>query len=79
MKIMSGDFSAKVGKEDIFRRTIWNETLHEISNDNGVAAVKFATSKNLIAKSTMRSQCNIHKFTWISPDGKTRNAENFNL
>jgi hypothetical protein len=32
MKILLGDFSAKVGGEDIFRPTIGNESLHEISN-----------------------------------------------
>jgi hypothetical protein len=51
MKILLEDFSAKVGREDIFKSTIVIESLHEISNDNG--AVKFATSKNLIFKSTM--------------------------
>jgi hypothetical protein len=30
------DFNAKVGVEDIFKPTIWNESLHEISNDNRV-------------------------------------------
>jgi exonuclease III len=34
MKILLGDFNAKVGKEDIFKPTIRNESLHEISNDN---------------------------------------------
>jgi hypothetical protein len=63
------DFNAKVGREDIFKLTIGNETLHEISNDNGV--VNFATSKNLRVKSTMFPHCNIHKYTWTSPDGKT--------
>jgi hypothetical protein len=33
--------------------------------------VKFATSKNLIAKSTMFPHRNTHKFTWTSSDGKT--------
>jgi hypothetical protein len=31
MKIPLGDFNAKVGKEDIFKPTIENENLHEIS------------------------------------------------
>jgi hypothetical protein len=44
-KILLGDFSAKVGREDIFKPTIGNESLHEISNDNGVGIVNFATSK----------------------------------
>jgi hypothetical protein len=48
MKNLLGDFSAKVGREDIFRPTIGNECLHDISNCNGVRVVNFATSKNLI-------------------------------
>jgi hypothetical protein len=36
MEILLGDFNAEVGKEDIFKPTIGNESLHEISNDNGV-------------------------------------------
>jgi hypothetical protein len=36
MKILLGDFNAKVGREDIFRPVIGNESLHEASNDNGV-------------------------------------------
>jgi hypothetical protein len=61
MKIMLQDFSTKVGKEDVLKPTIWNESLHEISNDNGVRIVNFATSKNLIVKSTMFPHCNIQK------------------
>jgi exonuclease III len=34
MKILLGDFNAKVGSEDIFKPTIGNESLHEISNGN---------------------------------------------
>jgi hypothetical protein len=34
------DFNAKVGKEDIFKPTIGNKSLHEISNDNGVTTTK---------------------------------------
>jgi hypothetical protein len=34
-----------VPKEDIFKLTIRNESLHDISNDNGVGVVNFATSK----------------------------------
>ncbi|PNF35790.1 hypothetical protein B7P43_G11761 [Cryptotermes secundus] len=50
MKILLGDFNAKVGREDIFKPTVGNESLHEISNDNGVRVVNFATSKHLTVK-----------------------------
>jgi hypothetical protein len=60
---MLGDFNAKVGREDIFNPTIWNESLHEISSDNGVRVVNLATSKNLTVKRTMFPHRNIHKVT----------------
>jgi hypothetical protein len=63
MKILLGDFKAKVGRENIFKTTIGNESLHEISNDNGVRTVNFATSKNLVVKSTMFPHRKIHKYT----------------
>jgi hypothetical protein len=62
-KMLLGDFSAKVGRVDIFKPTIGNERLHEINNDNGVRVVNFAISKNCIVKSTMFPHRNIHKFT----------------
>jgi hypothetical protein len=34
MKILLGDFSLKVGREDIFKLTIGDESSHEVSNDN---------------------------------------------
>jgi hypothetical protein len=46
--------NAKVGREDIFKPTIGNESSHEISIDNGVRVVNFATSKNLVVKSSPR-------------------------
>jgi hypothetical protein len=52
-KILLADFCAKVGGEDIFKPAIGNESLQEISNDNGVRVVNFATSKNVIVKSTI--------------------------
>jgi endonuclease/exonuclease/phosphatase family metal-dependent hydrolase len=73
MKILLGDFNVKVGGENIFKPTIRKESLHEICNDNGFRLVNFPTSKNLGVKSTMLPHSNIHKYTWMSPDGKTHN------
>jgi hypothetical protein len=53
MKILLGDFNAK----DILKPAIRDQTLHEISNSN---VLNFATSKNLIVKST--SVFTAHKF-----------------
>jgi hypothetical protein len=70
MKILLRDFNAEIGREDIFKPTIGNESLPEISNDNGVKVVNFATFKNPIVRSTMFPYHNIHKYTWTSQMGK---------
>jgi hypothetical protein len=65
MRIQLADFSAKVGEEGIFKLTIENESVHEISNGNGVRLVNFATPKNLRVKSTMFPHPNIRKYTRV--------------
>ena len=42
-----------MGRDDIFKPTVGNESLHQDSNDNGVGIVNFATLKDLVVKSTM--------------------------
>jgi len=63
----------KWGGRFFFKPTIGQESLHQDSNNNGVRLVNFATSKNLVVKSTMFPHWNIHKYTWTSPDGKIHN------
>jgi hypothetical protein len=46
-------------KEDISKPRIWNESLYEISNDNGFGVGNFATSKNLTVKCSMFPHHNI--------------------
>jgi hypothetical protein len=58
-----------VGREDIFKLTIGNESLHEINNDTGVRVVNFVTYKNFVIKSAMLPRCDINKYTWTSPEG----------
>jgi len=50
--ILLGDFNAKVGRENIFKLTIWTESLHQDSNSD-VTIVNFVTSKNLVVKSSV--------------------------
>jgi hypothetical protein len=62
------DFNADVGREVIFKPTIGSKGLHQISNDNGVVVVNFATLKNLL-----EVQCS-HIVTFINLlGGKTHN------
>ena len=43
MKMLLGNFNAKVGGENFFKPTIGQGILHEDSNDNGVRLINFAT------------------------------------
>jgi hypothetical protein len=72
MKILSGDFNAKVGREDIFKPTIGHEGMKLVMIIE-LDLVNFARSKILRVKSTMFPHRNIHKYTWRSPDWKTHN------
>jgi hypothetical protein len=76
MQILLVDLNSKVGRENIFKPTIWNDSLHRNNNDSGVTIVNFATSKNLVVKSTMFPHRNIQKYTWTTPDGKAYNQIN---
>jgi hypothetical protein len=64
MKIIL-DLNANVAKEVILNPTTENESWREISNDNEVILVNFATSKNLTAKSMMFPHRSIHKYKYI--------------
>jgi hypothetical protein len=45
MKTQLGDFKAKLRSEDIFKMKIGYDNLYQISNDNGVKIINFATPK----------------------------------
>ncbi|XP_008178185.1 craniofacial development protein 2-like [Acyrthosiphon pisum] len=73
VKILLGDFNAKIGQEPIFSPTIGSNSLHLNSNDNGTRLINFAMARGMVVSSTTFPHKNIHKQTWVSPDGRTRN------
>ena len=80
MKILLRYFNAKVERENIFKPTIGNDSLHQDNNNNnGFRIVNFATSRNLVVKSTTFPHRDIHKYTWTSPDGKIHNQTDHTL
>jgi hypothetical protein len=46
MKILLGDFNAKVGRQNIFKLKIGNESLHQKINDNDVRIVILSHKKS---------------------------------
>ncbi|KAL4153361.1 hypothetical protein QTP88_001194 [Uroleucon formosanum] len=73
VKILLGDFNAKIGQEVVYRPTIGKESLHRISNGNGTRLVNFAMTRSMILSSTTFPHKDIHKETWISPSGQIKN------
>ena len=73
IKIVLGDFNAKVGRENVFHPTVGNFSLHDTTSDNGIRLVDFAAAKNMVVSSTRFRHKDIHKATWVSPDQRTRN------
>src|SRR5699024_5911508 len=73
VKMIVGDFNAKVGREEEYRPIIGPESLHQESNENGVLMVCFATVKQMIVSSTYFPRKDLHKGTWISPNGRVIN------
>jgi hypothetical protein len=71
MKILLGDFNAKVGRESISKPTIGNGSLHQDNNNNDIQTVNFTTPKNLVVQNMIFTHQNTYKYTWNSPDGKT--------
>lgn len=60
IRIVTGDFNAKMGRETSFRL----HSVHEQSNNNGQRVVVFTTLRNTIISSTFFPRKDIHKCTW---------------
>ncbi|XP_043064519.1 uncharacterized protein LOC122320475 [Drosophila ficusphila] len=73
IKILLGDFNAKIGRESVFGATVGQFSLHETTSSNGLRLIGFAASHNMVVRSTGFRHLDIHKASWISPDRLTRN------
>jgi hypothetical protein len=49
------------GKENMYKPTVGNESLHNDTNDNGMKMIQFAISKGLNVRSTTFPHKNIHR------------------
>ncbi|XP_058817290.1 uncharacterized protein LOC131680595 [Topomyia yanbarensis] len=73
VKIVIGGANAQVGREDFFRPIIGKESLHSVTNDNGLRLVTFAAARMMAFSSTYFARKDIRKHTWMHPNGETCN------
>ena len=74
MVFLMGDFNAKVGREiDEFPAGLGGHSLHTECNDNGVRLATVVVETRMVVGGTLVPHRDIHKQTWVSQDGRTRN------
>lgn len=55
------------------KKNTGGKSLHLDSNDNGRRLIELALENNMKIMSTYFDHKDIHKVTWVSPDGRTKN------
>lgn len=80
MLLVMGDFNAKVGtNSEVWRGIVGKHGLGE-ENERGERLLNFCASNNLVVTNTWFEQRKRQrKWTWISPDGRTKNLIDFIL
>nr|CAH8827448.1 unnamed protein product [Trichobilharzia regenti] len=77
MKILMGDMNAKLGPDNTGRELIMGrEALGEM-NENGELFADFCAFNELVIGGSVYKHKDIHKATWVSPDGQTKNQIDF--
>ncbi|XP_067638312.1 craniofacial development protein 2-like [Eurosta solidaginis] len=73
IKVVLGDFNARVGKEGVFGPTVGKFSLHNETSPNELRLIDFAGAGNMVISSTRFTHKKIHQATWLSPGRNTRN------
>ena len=73
VKIVMGDFNAKTGQQNKGHEESMGRHGLGVMNDNGERMINLCEMFNLVVTGTVFPHKNIHKATWKSPDGRTKN------
>jgi hypothetical protein len=73
MKVILGNFNAKIGNENYWYPACKRYSLHDKTNNNGKKMADFALWRNVAVTGTCFQHKYIHKATWQSPDNQICN------
>lgn len=73
MLIVMGDMNAKIGSCNTGRETVMGKEALGVINENGEMFADFCAQNSLMIGGSMFPHKRIHKETWTSPDGQTKN------
>ncbi len=73
IKIITGDWNAKVGMDNTGWERVMMKYGYGEMNDRGERLLEFALKHDLLIANTKFQQKDCRKWTWKSPDGKTKN------
>ena len=73
MLLILGDLNAKVGSDNTGKEHVMGKHGIGTINDNGERLADFCEENNLLIGGTLFQHKHIHKATWTSPDGTTKN------
>lgn len=68
MKIVMGDFNAKIGSDNRGHERLMGTKGYGVVNENG----EFCSENDLVIGDSLFQHKEIHKRTWKSSDGKTK-------
>ncbi|CAG4959526.1 unnamed protein product [Colias eurytheme] len=71
--IVMGDLNAKVGSHNLNCEKHMGKHGLGTRNDNGERFVEFCQNHDLVIGGTLFPHKDVHKYSWVSPDGTTRN------
>lgn len=71
--IVTGDFNAKIGKDNTGRERIMGREGLGTMNENGEMFADFCVFNDLVIGGSVFQHKDIHKGTWVSPDHRTVN------
>ena len=71
--IITGDLNAKIGKGTTEEREVLGQHGRGVRNKNGERLCEFCEMNGLVITGTIFPHKEIHKATWTSPNGRTKN------